>query len=219
MTPPPDATQQAASALPPRTQRRRLPASVRTTQILDAALRVFAARGYAKARIEDIAAEGQLSKGGIYTHFRSKEEIFGALLSRSLRPMRQAMPTLSADTPVTVDVLVRQVIEPMYEAIKDPSVLQTLKLLLADGTLVPHTVERWHEAMIDTPLAVIEQLMRRGVVEGTLRNSVLCQAPRLLMSPGAQMMMDLLVQGEPARAQIARQQAHHTALLHELLDP
>jgi AcrR family transcriptional regulator len=48
--------------------------------ILDAAYRVFAQRGYAQATIDDIAAAGGVSKGAVYHHFASKEELFRELL-------------------------------------------------------------------------------------------------------------------------------------------
>jgi TetR/AcrR family fatty acid metabolism transcriptional regulator len=43
--------------------------------ILDAALRVFAERGYAAARISDIAAEAGVGKGTVYLYFDSKEDL------------------------------------------------------------------------------------------------------------------------------------------------
>ena len=49
--------------------------------LLDAAYRVFAQRGYAQATIDDIAAAGGVSKGAVYHHFASKEELFRARLA------------------------------------------------------------------------------------------------------------------------------------------
>jgi TetR/AcrR family fatty acid metabolism transcriptional regulator len=43
--------------------------------ILDAALRVFAGRSYAAARISDIAAEAGVGKGTVYLYFDSKEDL------------------------------------------------------------------------------------------------------------------------------------------------
>ena len=43
--------------------------------ILDAALRVFAGRGYAAARISDIATEAGVGKGTVYLYFDSKEDL------------------------------------------------------------------------------------------------------------------------------------------------
>src|ERR1700712_4957234 len=54
---------------------RRLPEE-RPRQILDAAFAVFAERGLAQARLEDIAKRAGLSKGTIYLYFPNKEELF-----------------------------------------------------------------------------------------------------------------------------------------------
>ncbi len=53
----------------------------RTRQrILDAAIRVFAHKGYHAARMDDIVAEAQVSKGGVYFHFPGKERLFQAII-------------------------------------------------------------------------------------------------------------------------------------------
>ena len=64
----------------PATQER---AQARYQQILDAALSVFARRGFRDALVDEIAAEADTSKGGIYFHFPGKQAIFVALLERS----------------------------------------------------------------------------------------------------------------------------------------
>jgi len=57
---------------------RRLPEE-RPKQILDAALAVFAERGLAAARLEDIAKRAGVSKGTIYLYFANKEDLLRAL--------------------------------------------------------------------------------------------------------------------------------------------
>jgi AcrR family transcriptional regulator len=47
--------------------------------LLGAAERVFAHRGYEKAQLEEIAQASGFSKGALYAHFKSKEELFLAL--------------------------------------------------------------------------------------------------------------------------------------------
>src|SRR5438128_10581622 len=54
---------------------RRMPEE-RPRQILSAALAVFAERGLAAARLEDIAKRAGVSKGTIYLYFPNKEELF-----------------------------------------------------------------------------------------------------------------------------------------------
>jgi len=62
---------------------RRLPEE-RPKQILDAALAVFAERGLAAARLEDIAKRAGLSKGTIYLYFANKEELFRGVVRESV---------------------------------------------------------------------------------------------------------------------------------------
>jgi AcrR family transcriptional regulator len=56
---------------------------VRRQRILDAALHVFSARGYHDTAVDNIAAEADTSKGGIYFHFPGKQALFLALLDRT----------------------------------------------------------------------------------------------------------------------------------------
>jgi TetR/AcrR family fatty acid metabolism transcriptional regulator len=49
-------------------------------RILDAAIRVFSRKGYHDTRVDEIVDESQTSKGAVYFHFPSKEQIFLALV-------------------------------------------------------------------------------------------------------------------------------------------
>ena len=57
--------------------------------VLDASERVFVRDGYERAQIETIAAEAGRTKGAVYAHFRSKEDIFFALLERKGKSRRE----------------------------------------------------------------------------------------------------------------------------------
>ncbi|HEX8375168.1 MAG TPA: helix-turn-helix domain-containing protein, partial [Geminicoccaceae bacterium] len=58
-------------------------------ELLTAALHVFAERGYRSAGVDEIAAAAGYSKGALYWHFPSKEELLTALLEERVdAPMR-----------------------------------------------------------------------------------------------------------------------------------
>lgn len=52
------------------------------SRILDAALDVFARKGYHDARMDEIVSSSQTSKGSIYFHFPNKEQLFLALVDQ-----------------------------------------------------------------------------------------------------------------------------------------
>jgi AcrR family transcriptional regulator len=62
--------------------RKRLTGEQRRAAILDAALSVFADRGYHSSSIDDIAREGGISKALIYEHFASKQDLYAELLEQ-----------------------------------------------------------------------------------------------------------------------------------------
>ena len=61
---------------------RRLPRKLREAQILDAATRVFASKGYRAATTREIAAEAGVSEGTIYNYFESKYDLLMAMSKR-----------------------------------------------------------------------------------------------------------------------------------------
>ncbi|MDF7809274.1 TetR family transcriptional regulator [Pontiellaceae bacterium B12219] len=50
-------------------------------QILEAALKIFSAKGYSKATFVDVAREIGLSKGAVYWHFKTKPDLLAAVIA------------------------------------------------------------------------------------------------------------------------------------------
>ena len=61
----------------------KLPAKTRRDQLLRAARILFVKRGYRATTTEAIACQAGLTKGALYFHFKSKEEIFGELIRQA----------------------------------------------------------------------------------------------------------------------------------------
>lgn len=58
-------------------------------ELLDAAETIFIRDGFERAQVEAIAAETGRSRGAVYAHFESKEDLFLALLERRIRTHMQ----------------------------------------------------------------------------------------------------------------------------------
>ncbi|MEW6545362.1 MAG: TetR/AcrR family transcriptional regulator [Bacillota bacterium] len=113
------------------------------TMILDAAERVFAARGYAATTVKDVAQEAGVATGTVYLYFPSKEELFLALIDRGTRAVlegivqaRQGRPDVVAKLAASLEGAVRS-----FSAHRD---LARVALLQAPGAL-PSCEERLAE--------------------------------------------------------------------------
>src|ERR1700749_3379160 len=76
------------AAQSPRWRRRK---DARPGEIIAAALEVFAERGFAAARLDDIAARAGVSKGALYLYFATKEDLFHAVVSEAVAPNLEAV--------------------------------------------------------------------------------------------------------------------------------
>ena len=68
--------------------------------ILEAALRLFAERGYIGTRVEDIAKEAGVSRATFYKHFAERDQILEHLFGRLLGNTEEAAPA-SGDDPAS----------------------------------------------------------------------------------------------------------------------
>ena len=74
-------------------RKERLSGEERRTQILDAALRLFAEKGFSGTRTREIAVLAGISETLIFQHFKTKEDLYGAALTE-LFGQHPVMPEL-----------------------------------------------------------------------------------------------------------------------------
>ncbi len=83
-----------------RTRAARAEAREARAELLNAAIRVFARRGYRAAGVDEIAAEAGYSKGALYWHFAGKADLLDALLDERVdAPMREKVALLASAPP------------------------------------------------------------------------------------------------------------------------
>ena len=148
--------------------------------ILDAALELFIADGYAQVSIRNIAAKVEYSPGAIYSYFPSKDEIFFALAEEGFREIgeRQFASTPSDDALDDV----RAVAWRLYEFSKDQPRYFALVFLDRHVPRVSKEYERFSfiSAMRGRALAQVERCIADGIFPMTTHSET---ALRLLFAP------------------------------------
>jgi membrane fusion protein (multidrug efflux system) len=148
--------------------------------ILDAALELFIADGYAQVSIRNIAAKVEYSPGAIYSYFPSKDEIFFALAEEGFREIgeRQFAGTPS-DDPLDD---VRAVVWRLYQFSKDQPRYFALVFLDRHVPRVSKEYERFSfiSAMRGRALAQVERCITDGIFPAATHAET---ALRLLFAP------------------------------------
>lgn len=136
----------------------------RMSQIIEAAMTVFAEKGFSQARMDDIARESGVSKGLIYWYFKSKDEIITAILDNMIsRDLEQAsalddLPSarekLLAFTRRSVDSLVKM--KPLMPILFE---FWSLMMRRKSGR---QTMHKYYRAYLDAIIPIIQQGIDRG---------------------------------------------------------
>jgi len=100
-------TPQKNAAVPAPRRAAKLPADARRQQVLDAAIRAFAQRGYEGASTQAIAASIGVGEPTIYRYFPSKRALFLAAYDRCSSDLLERWRSLAAESTSPIDALTR----------------------------------------------------------------------------------------------------------------
>jgi AcrR family transcriptional regulator len=104
----------------------------RRAQILEAALKVFAQKGFDRATNADIAKEAGITAGLIYHYFKSKQAVLEAAISAAspLKVIRSAAPEMQDKPP---RVMLRELMLQLLEVIESERFVSLLKIMLPEA--------------------------------------------------------------------------------------
>jgi len=145
----------------------------RRRQILGAALRVFARRGYDGATIEDIARTARLAEGTIYNYFRSKEDLLIHIPRHMAGPLFDELAARlpEASTPAEAEQLLVLLGRAMMERLT--ANVRFVKVFLSTlPRLSQHTRKEYARLMPLRVVGMLEAHLRQGVAAGLYRRDL-----------------------------------------------
>lgn len=204
----------------PKFQRR---AEDRPREICAAALEVFAEKGFAAARLDEIARRAGVSKGTLYLYFKDKEELFRAVVRDTVSPnidhLRDAI--MAADLPFSQ--IVPMFLPRLASVAASIPLGAVIKMVIGESGNFPELARVWHDQVVSRALEVIVGLVERAQQKGEIRPG----DPRFhaftLMGP---MLMGLIYRevlqpagGAPVDLEALAQQHAETVLAGLLVEP
>ena len=132
--------------------------------ILDAAVRVFARKGYHTCRVGYIAEEAGVAHGLLYHYFRSKEELLETIVRETWRELLDAVQSVEETDETARERLagIEKILLRSWR--RDPDLV---RVLVREVTRSSHLQERIFE--IDAAFAGLERIIARGQEEGEFR--------------------------------------------------
>jgi AcrR family transcriptional regulator len=140
----------------------------RIEEIYTAAYKVFSSQGYRATMMEDIAKAADISKGLIYHYFTSKDELYTAMVKRTMQGALKLIRD-SADLPVSPwERLQWLMVEIITRAQQNPE-----EFLVIMQAYVTDAVPAEVRAMVIQYTTTISETIRGSIIEGQAAGQVI----------------------------------------------
>lgn len=140
----------------------------RKRQILEAATAVFARRGFDGASMDDIVRESGISKGGLYWHFKSKDEIIAAILRQFFdQEMADMEAILARDG--AADERLLQLSAHLADEMEQAFGLLPISLEFYAVAARQESVRTFLQDYYDSYQTTLQELVEEGIAQGAFR--------------------------------------------------
>lgn len=149
----------------PKWQRR---ADHRPREICAAALGIFAEKGFASAKLDEIARRAGVSKGTLYLYFSDKEELFRAVVRSAVVPNMEALTASIAATNLPIAEVVGKFLAQFADNAERLPIGAVVKMVIGESRNFPELARVWHDEVVSKAIDAISALVagaqRRGEV-------------------------------------------------------
>ena len=147
----------------PRWRRRK---TARPSEIVTAALEVFAERGFAAAKLEDIAARAGISKGALYLYFDTKDELFRAVVQETVAPNIEAARAMAEAFPGRFADLAPLLLGRVAQLAATTGLPAVAKMVIGESRNFPDLARVWHDTVVSQAIGLLTGLVTRAQGKG-----------------------------------------------------
>ena len=164
----------------PRFQRRK---EDRPQEITEAAFGAFAENGFTATKVEDVARRAGVSKGLLYVYFKTKEELFKAVIRSVVTPRLDELTRTLDTSDLSAEAFIRGPVLEFMKRVPGSPVSIVIRLMISEAPKHPDLVEYYWQNVASRGLGALRQLLRRGVENGEFRETAVNELPQLLVAP------------------------------------
>ena len=164
----------------PRYQRRK---EDRPQEITEAAFDAFAEKGFAATKVEEVARRAGISKGLLYLYFKTKEELFKAVIRGVVTPRVDELTRTLDSSDLGAEAFIRGPLLAFMQRLPGSPASIVIRLMISEAPKHPDLVDYYWDKVASRGLAALRQLLKRGVERGEFRDSAVTELPQLFVAP------------------------------------
>jgi len=155
----------------------------RPQEITEAALAAFAEKGYAATKVDEVAKRAGVSKGLLYLYFKTKEDLFKAVIRSFVVPRIDELTAIIDGSELSSEEFLRGPFLDFVKTLPGSPISILVRLMISEGPKHPDLLEFYWENVVSRGLAALTVILQRGVRNGEFRRSVVNDLPHLFVMP------------------------------------
>jgi AcrR family transcriptional regulator len=164
----------------PRYQRRK---EDRPQEITEAAFAAFAEKGFTATKVEEVARRAGVSKGLLYLYFKTKEELFKAVIRSVVTPRVDELTRTLDSSELSAEDFIRGPMLTFMKRLPGSPASVVIRLMISEAPKHPDLVDYYWDNVASRGLGALRQLLERGVTNGEFRESAVNDLPQLFVAP------------------------------------
>jgi len=124
-----------------------------------------------------------VSKGLLYLYFRTKEELFKAVIKSVVIRRVDALVAAVETTELSSEEFLRGPLLDFMKLVPGSPVAIVIRLLISEGQRHPDLVDFYWENVVSKGLTAISKFIERGVARGEFRETAVTELPQLVLAP------------------------------------
>ena len=153
------------SRSPPRRERRK---EARPSEIVAAALEMFAEKGFGATKLVDVARRAGVSKGTVFVYFPTKEDLFRAVARSVVTANFDRLQSGPPQHDITLTEFVPLLLAQAALA-GEGRVGSMVRLLVAESRAFPDLAQVWHDEVVARMLGMLTAVITRAQARGEVR--------------------------------------------------
>lgn len=146
-------------------------------------MQAFAEKGYAATRVEEVAKRAGVSKGLLYLYFKTKEDLFKAVIRSFVSPRLDALNRRIEQSDLTAEEFLRGPFLDFARALPRSPARKLVRLLVAEGPRHPDLIAWYWDNVVSQGMTAIRKLIEKGIDNGEFGQNAVLRFPQLLVSP------------------------------------
>lgn len=151
--------------------------------ILGAALKEFLAKGYADAKLANIAQEARIAKGTLYLYFTSKQDIFEKLIRSSIHSSINSLEKIAGNEKLSIREKIDLIFKQFSIFLTSSAQLQTIHLALREAHRFPEIASFYYHQIIKRGLSILQKVSFEAEKQGLKHAGGLAKFPQLMIAP------------------------------------